>query len=57
MEHIQLFVNNSTEEIQSYTALFNEFHVVFSWSYEEMLGIDPSIILHQIKMYLEDKHV
>jgi hypothetical protein len=57
MEHIQLFVNCSTEEIQSYTTLFNEFHVVFSWSYEEMLGIDPSIILHQIKTYLEDKPV
>ena len=34
----------SLEEIQSYTDLFIEFQDVFTWSYEEMPRIDPSII-------------
>jgi hypothetical protein len=39
----------SPEEIQIYTDLFKEFHDVFSWSYEEMPGIDPRIVEHEIK--------
>ena len=35
------------------TALFKEFRDVFSWSYEEMLGIDPSIVEHEIRAYPE----
>ena len=34
-----------------YTALFKEFHDIFSWSYEEMLGFDPSIVEHEIQTY------
>ena len=30
---------------------------MFSWSYEEMPGIDPSIILHEIKTYLTVKPI
>ena len=30
---------------------------MFSWSYEEMLGIDPSILVHEIKTYPTTKHV
>ena len=33
----------SPEEIQIYTDLFKEFRDVFTWSYEEIPGIDPSI--------------
>ena len=40
-----------------YTALFKEFRDVFSWSYEEMPGIDPSIVEHEIRTYLDAKHV
>lgn len=36
-------------EIQTYKALVQEFCDVFAWSYEEILGIDPSIIVHEIK--------
>ena len=32
-------------------ALFKEFHDIFAWSYEEMSGIDPYIVVHEIKTY------
>jgi hypothetical protein len=51
MENINLGANCTPEEVVSYTALFKEFHDVFAWSYEEMPGIDPSIVVHEIKTY------
>jgi hypothetical protein len=47
----------SPEEILIYTELFKEFRDVFTCSYEEMLGIDPQIFDHEIKTYLDAKHV
>jgi hypothetical protein len=32
-------------------SLFKEFRDIFAWSYEEMLGIDPIIVVHEIKTY------
>jgi hypothetical protein len=37
--------------------LFKEFHDVFSWSYEEMLGIDLKIAEHEITTYPDAKPV
>jgi hypothetical protein len=51
MENINLGANCSPEEVVSYTTLFKELCDVFAWSYEEMPGIDPSIIVHEIKTY------
>jgi hypothetical protein len=34
-----------------------EFHDVFAWSYEEILGIDPRIIEHEITTYPDTKLV
>jgi hypothetical protein len=39
-----------------YTDLFKQFLDVFAWSYEEMLGINPRIVKHEIKTYLDAKH-
>jgi hypothetical protein len=47
----------SPEEIQIYTYLFKEFRDIFSWSYEEMLGINPKIVEHEIKTYPDAKPV
>ena len=44
VKNVDISANFSPEEIAIYTALFKEFHDVFSWSYEEMPGIDPSIV-------------
>jgi hypothetical protein len=57
MENIQLVVNCSTEEIENYIALYKEFCNIFSWSYEEIPGINPLIIVHEIKNYPRVKPV
>ena len=57
VENIYIGANCSPKEIAIYTALFKEFRNVFSWSYEEMPGIDPSIVEHEIRTYLDAKPV
>ena len=51
VENVHIDANCSLEEIAIYTTLFKEFHDVFSWSYEQMQGIDPSIVEHEIRTY------
>ena len=48
VENMHIGANCSLEEIAIYTTLFKEFNDVFSYSYEEMPGIDPSIVEHEI---------
>ena len=48
VKNVYIGANCSLEKIAIYTTLFEEFHNVFSWTYEEMLGIDPSIVEHEI---------
>lgn len=57
VENIHIGVTCSPEEIQIYTNFFHEFYDVFAWSYEEMLGIDPSIVVHKIPTYPSAKLV
>jgi hypothetical protein len=57
MENFHLGDNCFPEEVKSYTTLFKELCDVFSWSYEEIPGIVPSIVVHEIKTYLSVKHV
>lgn len=49
VENIQIKANHNPEEIVSYTYPFKDIRDVFPWSYEEMDGIDPSIVKHEIK--------
>jgi hypothetical protein len=57
VENINLGANCTLDEVASYTALFQEFRNVFAWSYEEIPGIDPSIVIHEIKTYPDAKPV
>ena len=57
VENIQLGQSYSLAEIEAYTALFKEFRDVFSWTYEEMPVIDPSITVHEIKTYDDAKPI
>ena len=57
VENINLGANCTPDEVVSYTDLFKEFRDVFAWSYEEMPGIDPLIIVHEIKTYPDVKPV
>jgi hypothetical protein len=57
VENVFIEADCSPEEIQIYMDLFKEFCDVFAWSYEEMLGIDPKIVEHEITMYPDAKPV
>jgi hypothetical protein len=57
MDNVFVGADCSHREIQIYTDLFKEFHDVFSWSYEEMLDIDPKIVEHEITTYPNAKPV
>jgi hypothetical protein len=51
IENVHIGASCSPDEIITYTSLFKEFRDIFAWSYEEMPGIDPSIVVHEIKTY------
>jgi hypothetical protein len=51
IENVHIGASCSPNEIITYTSLFKEFRDIFAWSYEEMPGIDPSIVVHEIKTY------
>ena len=57
MENIYIGANFSPKEIAIYTAMFKEFRDVFSWSYEDIPSIDPSIVENKIQTYPNVKHV
>jgi hypothetical protein len=51
VENVHIGASCSPDEIVTYTSLFKEFRDIFAWSYEEMPGIDPAIVVHEIKTY------
>jgi hypothetical protein len=55
IENVYIIGDCLSKEILIYTILFKQFHDVFAWSYEEIPGIDPNIIEHEIKTYLDSK--
>lgn len=57
VENVYIGASCSPDEIKIYTKIFQELHDVFMWSYEEMLGIYPSIFMHKIPTYLNSKPV
>jgi hypothetical protein len=57
VENVFIGADCSPGEIQIYIDLFKEFHDVFAWSYEEMPGIDPETVEHEIRIYPEAKPV
>ena len=57
MENVFFGAAYSPEAIRIYTDLFKEFYDVFAWSYEEMPGINPKIVEHEIKTYPDVKLV
>jgi hypothetical protein len=57
VENVHIGASCSPDEIITYMSLFKEFHDIFAWSYEEMSGIDPDIVIHEIKIYPDAKPV
>jgi hypothetical protein len=50
MENVFVGADCSPKEVQIYTDLFKEFHDIFAWSYEEMPGIDPQSVDHELTL-------
>jgi hypothetical protein len=48
VEEITIGTACTPQEITAYKALFQEYRDIFSWSYTEMSGLDPSIVEHHI---------
>jgi hypothetical protein len=46
VENVHVGASCSVDEVRTYKSLFQEFCYVFSWSYEEMPGIDLDIVVH-----------
>ena len=57
VENIHIGAYCTKDEIDIYKALFQEFRDIFAWSYEEMPGIDPKIVVHEIKTYPDAKPI
>ena len=52
IENVHIGADCSLDEIKEYTELFKEFRDILAWSYKEMPSIDPHIVKHEIKTYL-----
>jgi hypothetical protein len=50
VENVFIGADCSPEEIQIYMDLFKEFRDVFAWHYEEMLGINPQRVYHELTL-------
>jgi hypothetical protein len=57
VENVHIGASCSHDEVVTYKSLFQEFCDVFAWTYEEMSGINPDIVVHEIKTYLGAKLV
>ena len=57
MENVFVRADCTLEGIQIYTDLFKEFCDIFSWSCEEIPGIDPRIVKHEITTYPDAKSI
>jgi hypothetical protein len=57
INNVNIGVDCSPKQILIYTELFKAFRYVFACSYEEMTGIDPRIVEHEIRTYLDAKLV
>ena len=49
IEHVHVGKNYSAHESEAYKALFKEFHDIFSWSYEEIPGLNHPLWSMRLK--------
>jgi hypothetical protein len=57
IKNVHIGASCSPDTIVTYTSLFKEFRDIFTWSYEEMTGIDLEIVIHEIKTYTNAKPI
>ena len=51
IEHVHIGKKCPIDETEEYKALSKEFLDIFAWFYEEICGLDSSIVVHEIKTY------
>ena len=57
VENVFIDAEYSQDEITQYTTLFKDFQDLFAWYYQEMPGINPWIVQHEIQTYENVKPV
>jgi hypothetical protein len=57
VENVHIDASCSTHEVYTYKSLSQELCDVFSCSYDEIPCIDPDIVVHEIKTYLNAKPI
>jgi hypothetical protein len=55
IKNVHIGASCSPDEIVTYMSLFKEFRDIFAQIYEEMPGIEPKIMIHEIKTYPDAK--
>ena len=45
------------EEIQDYVKLLSKYHDAFTWTYTEMPGLDPKIVVHHLTVRKRAKEI
>ena len=56
-KEVKIAAHFSTEQKDELIALLKEFHEIFTWSYQDMPGLDTDIVVHQIPLKPECKLV
>jgi hypothetical protein len=57
IENVHIEASCFVDEVVTYKAIFQELCDVFTWIYEEMSGIDPDIVVHEIKTQPDAKPI
>lgn len=45
------------QEEEQFQTVYQEYHDIFAWSYDEMPRMDPNFISHHIETYLDVKPI
>ena len=49
-KEVKIGTRSTTEQKEALIALLREFHEIFVWSYQDMLGLDTDIVVHKIPL-------
>ena len=56
-KEVKIGTRSTIEQKEALIALLREFHEIFAWSYQDILGLDTDIVVHKIPLKPECKPV
>ena len=56
-KEVKIRTHFTVEQKEALIALLREFHEIFAWSYQDMLGLDTNIVVHKIPLKPECKPI